>query len=96
VNRWPAEELVAEVEHLTRNGSSPRDTATRLGTTLSAIAQATTRAGRPDLAKPFEKARNQDRMHPCLDCDTLVVHGALRCRPHGFQARSAAARGRAS
>ena len=63
-------------------GLSPHEIATRLGTTVTALARAAQRHGAADVVRPFSTAENHNRRHPCQDCGAPGVwSGNTRCRP---------------
>ena len=53
--RMTADELLTEVEHLTRHGVPADEIARRLGRKLNSLARAMYRAGRRDLVKLFHE-----------------------------------------
>lgn len=54
---------VEEIEWLSSFGMRPEDIATRLCTTVDALARAMYREARPDLANPFQRVVNATRTH---------------------------------
>ena len=72
--------LAEDVEWMLHNGEGISQILTRLGRTPTAIARALYRAGRGDLATPFNRLVLQAKRHPCHDCGRPGVNrNADRC-----------------
>ena len=57
-----------------------------LGKTAGALEMRLRRAGRVDLSRVFQHARNVQRYKPCPDCGRNIAHSSTRCRPCAFRA----------
>lgn len=85
----PRAVVLEEVEFMLGFGERPNRIADALGLKEGSVSKALYRAGRPDLAVKFERAR-PERNHPCVDCGSHVSNPrAPRCRPCGYVQREA-------
>ena len=82
--------IAEDVEWMLSNGGTVPRILASLGRKPESVARALYRAGRSDLAAPFNREADIARRHPCADCDALVAHGSTRCKRCAPIARSAA------
>lgn len=75
----PAVVVAEEAEFLLSCGVAPERIAEQLGIKLVSVAKACYRAGRADLARPFDNAGKRADTHPCADCGAQVSAKATRC-----------------
>lgn len=82
-------EYVEEVEFLTSLGVSSNEILTRLGTTTTAITKGLRRAGRPDLARPFDRLRGLERAagRVCACGAPVKSHRRSQCFACGHKQR---------
>lgn len=82
-------EYVEEVSFLVSCGTSYNEIMSRLGATSTAIAKGLRRAGRPDLARPFDNIRGRERAAAkvCACGAPVKSHRSLRCFACGHRAR---------
>lgn len=80
------DEYLEEVEFLRSCGTSDAQIATRLGVQPGSVAKAVRRAGRPDLAAPFERLANaarprgpRDRKKVCPGCGGVCNAKSRAC-----------------
>ena len=78
----PKEIVVEEVEFMTSCGVPVNQIARALGISLTGVSRACRRAGRPELATPFDRAYKAERKKPCSDCGTPIYNDARRERCH--------------
>ena len=88
--------LIEDLEWLLEEGSSHEEIANRLGFKPGTLARRLHRAGRHDLARPFDRIDGLRRLRKCMDCAKPGINkNARRCRDCSNRA-IAATRGRAA
>jgi hypothetical protein len=75
-------DVLDEVQFLREVGESDAAICARLDMTPAAVARALQRAGRPDLARPFEQLRERPLPGTCRFCGRPCSHGRRACRTH--------------
>lgn len=82
-------EYAEEVEFLVSCGTSHHEILARLGATSTAVAKGLRRAGRPDLARPFDAIRGHERAaNKTCECGAPVLtYRAVRCFDCGHRVR---------
>ena len=83
-------DLVEDVEFLLQHGADLDEVSKRLGRSVGALARGLYRAGRPDLARPFERLRKYRERGACEDCCAETSRFGRRCVPCSLRNRRAA------
>ena len=81
--------IAEDVEWLLSAGVGHTEIAARLKLKPGSVARALYRAGRPDLARPFNSLHVRSRDRQCVDCGGRCSHTSTRCTACGIAARNA-------